>query len=72
MESKSKDGWILAEDEESNCSVPEIYYKSRLMMKYLIDVKHFTYDKILNDTVSENTVYNEMIKWKDKVKRINN
>jgi len=40
-------------------------------MKYLIDVKYFSYDKILNDTVSESTVYDKMIKWKDKVKRIN-
>lgn len=71
-ENKSKNGWILAEDEYSTCSIPQIYYKSRLMMKYLIDVKHFSYDKILTDTVSENTVYEEMIKWKDTVKRIDN
>lgn len=67
MESKSKDGWILAAD--GSCSVPEIYYKSSLMMKYLIDVTHFSYDKILNDTVSENMVYDEMIKWKDNFKK---
>lgn len=66
MESKSKDGWIL--DEIGKCSVPKIYFKSGLMMKYLIDVKFFSYDKILNDTVSENTVYDEMIRWKGKVK----
>lgn len=70
MESKSKDGWILAGD--NNCSIPEIYYKSALMMKYLIDVKHFSYDKILRDTVSEKTVYDEMTKWKDNIKQIPN
>ncbi len=71
-ESKSIDGWILEEDENSNCPIPRIYYKSRLMMKYLIDVKRFSYDKILNDTVSENAVYNEVIEWKNKVKRMGN
>lgn len=70
MESKSKDGWILAGD--NNCSIPEIYYRSALMTKYLIDVKHFSYGKILRDTVEENTVYNEMIKWKNNFKQIHN
>jgi len=38
------------------------------MMEYLIDIKHFTYDRILRDSVSENTIFNEMIKWKDSTK----
>ena len=69
LKSKSKDGWILTSD--GNCSVPEIYFKSTLMMKYLIDVNHLSYDKILNDTVSENAIYADMIKWKRKVNKIN-
>lgn len=66
MNSKSKDGWLLIGN--GKCSVPAIYYKSELMMKYLIDVKKFSYDKILTDTVSENTVYDDMIKWKGTLK----
>jgi len=69
MRSKSKDGWISIGNNK--CSVPEIYYKSGLMMKYLIDIKNFSYDKIFSDTVSGDKVYVEMIKWKDRVKRSN-
>lgn len=65
LESKASDIWILAADG-GNCEAPNYYYKSMLMIEYLIDVKHFSYDKILNDTVSENTVYKEMINWKNR------
>jgi hypothetical protein len=63
LESTAKDIWIL--EEEGKCEVPDYYYKGRLMIEYLVDVKHFSYEKILNDTVSEKTVYREMINWKD-------
>jgi|SRR5450432_639895 hypothetical protein len=70
LASKTKDIWIL--EEEGGCEVPNYYYKGRLMIEYLMDVRHFSYTKILNDTVSENTVYREMIKWKDGTKKSNN
>ena len=50
--------------QEGGCKVPDYYYKSRLMTEYLIDVRNCTYDKILNDTVSGDEIYAEMIKWK--------
>ncbi len=70
LERKATDIWILS--EEGGCEVPNYYYKGRLMMEYLIDIKHLSYDQILKDTVSENTVYQEMIKWKDNINGIKN
>lgn len=66
LESKATDIWMSI--EEGGCKAPNYYYKSRLMTEYLIDIKHFTYDKILADTVSEDRIYEEMIKWKDSTK----
>jgi len=68
--SKANNIWILA--EEGGCEVPDYYYKGRLMIEYLMEIKHLSYGKILNDTVLENTVYQEMIKWKDSTKEVNN
>jgi len=59
---------IWAKPGEGGCEFPDYYFKGRLMMEYLIDIKHFTYDRILRDSVSENTIFNEMIKWKDSTK----
>ncbi len=70
LETKATDIWILS--EEGGCEVPNYYYKGRLMMQYLIDIKHLSYDQILKDTVSESIVYQEMIKWKDITKEIKN
>ena len=66
LKNKATGIWIVAED---GCEAPDYYYKGRLMMEYLIDIKHLSYDQILKDSVSESTVYNEMIKWKDSTKK---
>jgi len=71
LESKATNFWISAVDDEG-CEVPNYYYKGLLMIEYLIDIKHMSYDKILDDTVSENTVYQEMIIWKDSIKENKN
>lgn len=70
LKSKATGIWILS--DEGSCEVPDYYYKGRLMIEYLMDIRHLTYDQILRDTVSENTVYQEMIKWKDNTKEIKN
>jgi hypothetical protein len=62
LESTATDIWIPI--EEGGCKVPNYYFKGRLMTEYLMDIKHFSYDDILADTASENTIYEEMIKWK--------
>jgi len=63
---KATNIWTLA--MEDSCEVPNYYYKGRLMMEYLMDIKHLSYDQILKDTVSENTIFMEIIKWNDNVK----
>ena len=63
LENKATDIWISV--EEGGCEVPNYYYKGRLMMEYLMDIKHMSYDQILKDSVSETTIFKEMIKWKD-------
>jgi hypothetical protein len=45
LESKATDIWILS--EEGGCEVPDYYYKGRLMMEYLIDIRHVSYNQIL-------------------------
>lgn len=64
LKSKANDIWI----KEGDCEVPDYYYKGKLMMEYLIDIKHLNYDQILEDTISEKVVYEEMIKWKNSIK----
>lgn len=66
LKSKANDIWIL--EEEGGCEVPDYYYKGRLMIEYLMDIRHFSYTEILNDTATENTVYQQMIKWKEGTK----
>jgi hypothetical protein len=62
LENKARDIWVSSED--GGCEVPNYYYKGKLMMEYLIDIKHFSYDQILKNTISENAVYQEMLNWK--------
>lgn len=66
LKSKATDLWILSNN--GGRKVPNYYYKGKLMMEYLIDIKHLSYDQILKDTVSENTVYQDMIQWNDNIK----
>lgn len=68
LENKATHIWISA--EEGGCEFPDYYYKGRLMMEYLMDIRHLSYDQILKDSVSESTIYKEMIKWKDSTKKI--
>jgi hypothetical protein len=70
LDSKSTDFWMAI--DEGGCKAPRYYYKSRLMMEYLIDIKHFSYDRILNDTTSEDKIYEAMIKWRDEAREIEN
>jgi hypothetical protein len=69
LERNASDIWI--KEEENGCEVPDYYYKGRLMITYLMNVRHFSYDKILNDTASENAVFLEMLKWKEIVDHVN-
>ena len=65
---KSNANGIWISESEGGCEVPDYYYKGRLMIQYLMDIRHSSYTEILNDTASENTIYQEMIKWKATTK----
>ena len=67
LQSKASDMWIAV--QEGGCEFPNYYYKGRLMIEYLIDIKHLRYDQILKDTTSENNIFKEMLNWKDSIKR---
>jgi hypothetical protein len=56
--------------EEGGCEFPNYYYKGRLMVEYLMDIKHLSYDQILKDSLSERTIFKEMVNWKDSTKKI--
>ena len=68
LENKATDIWILP--MEGGCEIPNYYFKGRLMIEYLMDIKHLSYDQILKDPVSESTIFKDMIKWKDSTKKI--
>lgn len=70
LESKATDIWILI--EEGGCEAPKYYYKGRLLIEYLMDIKHLSYDQILNDTVSADVIYADMISWRNKIREEEN
>jgi hypothetical protein len=43
--------------------MPLYYYKGRLMVEYLMEIRGMSYDAILNDTRSEDEVFDEMVRW---------
>jgi len=68
LKNKTTDIWISSEN--GGCEVPDYYYKGKLMMEYLIDIKHLSYDQILKDTTSENIIYRQMVKWNNAAKEL--
>ena len=47
---------------------PLVYYKGRVMIEYLIDIRRLTYSEILNKEFTEEKVINEMTAWYNKQK----
>jgi len=45
--------------------MPSYYFKGRIMVEYLMDVKALTYDEILLDPRSEEEIFSEMLIWVD-------
>jgi hypothetical protein len=68
LENKATDRWISV--QEGGCEYPAYYYKGRLMVEYLMGIKHMSYDQILKDSVSESAIFKEMIKWKDNTEKV--
>ncbi len=52
--------WIEIESGQFD---PLVYYKGRVMIEYLIDIRNMTYDQILNDRLTGKSVDDEMEKW---------
>jgi len=48
--------------------MPTYYFKGRIMVEYLMDIKGMTYDAILKDPRTEEVVFNEMFGWMNEVK----
>lgn len=45
---------------------PLVYYKGRVMVEYLIDIKGMTYTEILDESVTEENVIAEMTLWYER------
>jgi uncharacterized protein YutE (UPF0331/DUF86 family) len=58
LESKSKDGIVEVSEEHF---MPAVYYKGRLMIEYLMDIKGMTYNEILKDNRTEDHIFQEML-----------
>lgn len=63
IELKRKQTPVWFAMEEGGCEGPEFYYKGRLMIEYLINIRQLTYDQVLKDKRSEGEIYAEMIAW---------
>lgn len=60
LRSKSSDIFIEVTKDHF---MPFYYYKGRLMVEYLIDVKGMSYDQILKDETSEEEIFDELVNW---------
>ena len=60
---KTGEFWFASEPGQLD---PLVYYKGRIMMEYLIDIKGLTYSDILKDSVTDDIVFSEMISWVNK------
>jgi len=60
LEKNSKDGFV---EVVKGHFMPTYYYKGRLMVEYLMDIKGLTYDEILKDKRTENEVFEELLNW---------
>ncbi|MCB0526758.1 MAG: hypothetical protein H6576_16625 [Lewinellaceae bacterium] len=48
--------------------MPTYYFKGRIMVEYLMNIKGMTYDAILKDKRTEEEVFDEMVQWMNEVK----
>jgi len=62
LEEYEKAGTYWVETEPAQFD-PLVYYKGRVMMEYLIEIKHLTFSQIFDKGVKENDVIDEMKSW---------
>ncbi|MBK8044452.1 MAG: hypothetical protein IPK21_18420 [Haliscomenobacter sp.] len=46
--------------------MPTYYFKGRILVEYLMNIKGMTYDAILKDQRTEDEVFDEMVEWLDE------
>jgi hypothetical protein len=51
--------------------MPVYYYKGRLMVEYLMDVRGMSYDQILKDERAEEEIFNDLVSWTEESNRFN-
>jgi hypothetical protein len=64
--SNSKNGIVKIAE---NYYAPQVYYKGRIMVEYLINEKGMTYDEILKDKRSADEIFAEIEKWAERKKK---
>lgn len=63
LRAESTDGWV---EVVPGHFMPAVYYKGRLMVEYLMDIKGLSYDEILSSDDPEDEVFNEMLRWSEE------
>jgi len=43
---------------------PIIYFKGRVLVEYLMDIKGLSYDEVLNENIRASEVYDELLTWR--------
>lgn len=59
-EKTTHNGWISFADGTGTLID---YYKSRLLVQYCMEVKNRNYDQVIADTLKEDAVYRDMMRW---------
>jgi hypothetical protein len=52
--------WVETEPGQLD---PLVYYKGRVMIEYLIDIRHLTFSQIFDKSVKDSEVIDEMNSW---------
>ena len=60
LEKTSTNNWLPVTEKHY---IPKIYFKGRLMVEYLMNIKGMNYTEILEEQVKEEEVYAEMLDW---------
>jgi hypothetical protein len=61
QENLDKDGWAISFSDST--IAPRNYYNAWLLIQYCLDIKKMTYENLLTDTTSEQTLTTQMMKW---------
>ncbi len=64
ISASASDGWALIDQDHY---LPLIYYKGRLMVEYLADVRGMSYVDIIKDNRTEAYVWEEVIAWRQSL-----